>query len=207
MKKENPACQRPGAVTGEEARRLLMEGNGRFVEGRLAPKDLGGARREELASKGQKPFAVIVTCSDSRVPPEILFDQALGDLFVIRVAGNVVDQVALGSVEYAVEHLNTPLVVVMGHEKCGAVQAAVDGGEVPGSIGAIVSKIRPSVQKAAAAGAAGGELYEKTADENIKSAIEELKKSPVIRHFMEEGRLMLIGAKYHLSSGRVVFYH
>jgi carbonic anhydrase len=125
-----------------------MEGNQRFVSGKITIKDIGPAKREDLAVNGQKPFAVIVSCSDSRVPPEILFDQALGDIFVVRVAGNVLDPVAMGSVEYGAEHLGCPLLVVMGHENCGAVKATVDGGEAPGSISAIVDKIKPSVEKA-----------------------------------------------------------
>ncbi len=146
-----------------------------------------------------------MTCSDSRVPPELIFDQALGDLFVVRLAGNVVDPVAIGSVEYAVEHLCTPLVVVMGHEQCGAVKAAVDGGKVPGSIGAIVQKIQPSVEKVQAAGTVGADLYEQTVDENVRAVIAELKGSPVIEHLLHAGQLTIVGAKYHLSSGEVDF--
>ncbi|MCL6638749.1 MAG: carbonic anhydrase [Firmicutes bacterium] len=198
--------KRPETVTSAaEAKQLLVDGNNRFKSGKPAGRDLSGARREELAAKGQKPFAVIVTCSDSRVPPELIFDQALGDLFVIRVAGNVVDPVALGSVEYAVEHLNTPLVVVMGHEKCGAVKATVDGGEAPGSIGSIVEKIKPSVEKAKSAGAGGNDLYEKAADENIKAVTADIEKSPVVKHLEESGKLTVLGAKYLLGSGEVVF--
>ncbi len=197
---------RPEAVnSAAEAKQLLVDGNNRFKSGKPADKDLGNTRREELASKGQKPFAVIVTCSDSRVPPELIFDQALGDLFVIRVAGNVVDPVAVGSVEYAVEHLNSPLVVVMGHENCGAVKATVDRGENPGSIGSIVTKIEPSVEKARSAGATGKDLYEKSADENIKAVIAELDKSPVVEHLKESGKLTVLGAKYMLASGEVVY--
>ena len=103
-----------GNKSGNEALELLQEGNKRFTSGKMAVKDIGDTRREELSSKGQKPFAIIITCSDSRVPPELIFDQALGDLFVIRTAGNVVDQIGVGSAEYAVEHLEVPLLVVMG---------------------------------------------------------------------------------------------
>src|SRR5512140_1143168 len=102
---------------GDEALQKLMDGNKRYVEGKLASKDLGDTKRKELL-KGQKPFAIVVTCSDSRVPPELLFDQGLGDVFVIRVAGNVVDPIALGSIEYGAEHLNSPLLVILGHSNC-----------------------------------------------------------------------------------------
>ncbi len=198
--------QRPAEISSADAAvKLLVDGNKRFTSGSIFKKDLGAQRREELATKGQKPFAVILTCSDSRVPPELLFDQALGDLFVIRVAGNVVAPIEMGSIEYGVEHLKSPLVVVLGHENCGAVKASVDGGEAPGSIGSIVEKINPSVQKAKATGATGNALYEKTADENINATIAELDKSPVIKHLVEKGSLKVVGAKYFLTSGEVVF--
>ena len=189
---------------GDVALQKLIEGNNRFTSGKYATRNLGAGQREELL-KGQNPFAVIVSCSDSRVPPELLFDQALGDLFVVRTAGNVVDAIAVGSVEYAVEHLHTPLVVVMGHENCGAVKAAVDGGEAEGSIGAIIDKIEPSLARAKAAGAVNAQLYEAVADENIMSTMQDLQKSPVIKHLLASGQLALAGAKYHLGSGVVIF--
>jgi carbonic anhydrase len=196
-----------GKISGNEALQLLVEGNKRFAKGALAVKDMGAARRENLSANGQEPFAVVVTCSDSRVPPELLFDQALGDIFVVRTAGNVVGPIAIGSVEYAVEHLETPLLVVLGHEKCGAVKATVDGGEAPGSISAIVNKIIPSVQKAQAAGLKGSELCEAATFENIGATIADLEKSPIVKHFIKDGRLKIVGAKYHLSSGEVTFYN
>lgn len=122
----------------------LKEGNARFVSGKSSRKEDYAADRERLA-QGQHPFAVVLCCSDSRVTPETVFDQHLGDLFVIRNAGNVVDEDVLGSVEYAVEHLHTPLVVVMGHSNCGAVTAATQGGELCGHIKTIAERIRPSV--------------------------------------------------------------
>ena len=184
----------------------LVAGNLRFVTGNLSLKDLGQDKREDLLANGQHPFAVIVTCSDSRVPPELLFDQALGDLFVIRVAGNVLDSVSLGSVEYAVDHLHTPLVVVLGHENCGAVHATVEGGDPPGSIGSITALIQPSVDKVRVMGIDGHELCERAADENVKATLEDLKKSPVIKHLVDDDRLTLVGAKYFIGSGEVVFF-
>lgn len=192
-------------LSGKEALQLLRDGNKRFTEGNLAAKDMGKTRREELVSKGQDPFAIIITCSDSRVPPELLFDQALGDLFVIRTAGNIVDPIAVGSAEYAIEHLGVQLLVILGHSNCGAVKATVDGGEAPGSIAAIVSKIAPSVQKARAAGAAGDELYETSCLENVKAVINEIMESHIVKHFIKDGKLTVIGAKYHLDSGEVEF--
>lgn len=206
MDKKTPVYERPAVVTAEEAKKLLIEGNKRFTAGLPAQKNTGSAKRLELKEKGQKPFAVILTCSDSRVPPELLFDQSIGDLFVVRNAGNILDSASLGSIEYAVDHLHTPLVVVLGHDKCGAVKAAVDGGEAPGSIGAIIEKIKPSVEKALAAGISGDELYARVEDENIKSVVAELKENPVIKHFMEDGKVTVVGAKYYLGPGEVIYF-
>jgi carbonic anhydrase len=194
-----------GNISGNEALQLLKEGNKRFTTGNPKVKDIGKTRRDELLSKGQKPFAIIVSCSDSRVPPELIFDQALGDLFVIRTAGNIVDSIAVGSIEYGVEHLGSPLLVILGHSNCGAVKATVDGGEAPGCIAAIVDKITPSVQKAKSAGAAGNELYETSCLENIKATINEIMESHIVQHFIKDGKLTVIGAKYHLDSGEVEF--
>ena len=185
----------------DEAKQLLIEGNVRFTSGKLLSKDLSSTRREDLMRNGQHPFAVIVSCSDSRVPPELLFDQALGDLFVVRVAGNVVAPVELGSIEYAVEHLKTPLVVVLGHEECGAVTAAVQGGETHGSIGAIIEKIKPSVDKAKAMGLAGKDLIEMSTDLNMQNALRDISKSPIIKEGLEENQVKIMGIKYDLDEG------
>ncbi len=131
-------------VSKEKALELLIEGNQRFASGNPAYPNQGAERRLE-GLNGQSPFAVIIGCADSRIPPEILMDQGIGDLFVIRVAGNIIDDAILGSVEYAVAHLGSPLVMVLGHNLCGAVQAAIDGGEAPGHIGALVEAIQPAV--------------------------------------------------------------
>lgn len=196
--------QRPDGVNADQAKQLLVDGNQRYVSGGVLKKDLGQARRTDLL-KGQKPFAVVLTCSDSRVPAELIFDQALGDLFIIRVAGNVIDPVTLGSIEYGVEHLGSPLIVIMGHSSCGAVKAAVDGGEAPGSIGSIVEKIKPSVEKAKASGAAGNALYQKSEDENILAAAADIKKSPIVSHLVEAGKVKIVNAKYDLGTGVVTF--
>lgn len=192
---------------GEEAYKKLMEGNKRFVEGNLMQKDLGEAKRKEL-SKGQKPFAIVVSCSDSRVSPEIIFDQGLGDLFVIRVAGNVVDQVALGSIEYAAEHLHAPLLIILGHTQCGAVTAAVETVEKKvkpeGNIGTIVKKIIPAVKKAKIKGGNKEEITYNAIKENVllvKKDIE--KKSPILKHLIEKGELKVVTAIYDITSGKV----
>ncbi len=193
---------RPEVKTAEEAKKLLMDGNARFVSAKVLGEDLSQTTREKLA-KGQAPFAVVVTCSDSRVPPELIFDQGLGDIFIIRTAGNVVDPVTIGSVEYGAAHCKAPLLVVMGHESCGAVKATVEGGKPEGSIGSIVAKIQPSLAKVKAGGAKEDELVEKTVDENIKAVIAELEKSPVIEELVKGGKLTIVGAKYHLETGEV----
>lgn len=172
----------------------LMEGNKRFVEGKPAGKDLRGQRA--ATSEGQKPFATVVTCSDSRVAPEHIFDVGLGEIFVVRVAGNVLDNCAMGSVEYAIEHLHTPLLVVMGHEKCGAVAAACAGGHVGGNIAHLVEKIKPAVKKA------NGDPV-KAGRENVKEVLGELHRNPVVQKLEKEGKLKLAGAQYYLKEGRV----
>ncbi len=173
----------------------LMEGNKRFVEGTPAPKDMKARRAE--TKDGQKPFVTVVTCSDSRVSPEFIFDQGIGDVFVVRTAGNVVDKVTLGSIEYGTEHLQTPLLVVMGHEKCGAVTAACKGGECPPNIAAIMKKLRGPVKR-------GKGDVEKSAVANIKSVIREIRrKSGIVKHLEAEGKLRIIGMKYFFEDGRV----
>jgi len=186
-------------VSADVAQQMLIDGNKRFVEGKLSTYDVGIGRRTQL-SHGQYPFAVVVTCSDSRVPPELIFDQALGSIFVIRVAGNVLDAITLGSVEYAVEHLNTKLVVVMGHEKCGAVKAAVDGGHVPPNIGAIAAKIQPAVDFAKAANPIN--IYEAATDAHIINMVNILKADHVVAN---TAGIKTVGAKYHFESGEVLF--
>ena len=162
-----------------------------------------GARRYDLLKKGQHPFAVVVSCSDSRVPPELLFDQALGDLFVVRVAGNVVTPVELGSIEYAVEHLNVPLIMVLGHEECGAVTAAVEGGVSHGNISAILAKIQPSVKDGQSEGLTGTALIEKSIELNIHNSLKDIAASPIIKEYIETKGLQIVGFKYDLDEGRV----
>ncbi|MDD2837205.1 MAG: carbonic anhydrase, partial [Methanothrix sp.] len=116
------ASEEESGISSEQALQMLMEGNARFVSGNVIHPDQTADRRSELVS-GQHPFAIVVGCSDSRVPPEVVFDQGLGDIFVIRTAGQVMDKVTLASIEYAVEHLNVPLILVLGHDSCGAVTA------------------------------------------------------------------------------------
>ncbi len=194
------------AVPGEEAGSLnkLLDGNKRFITGNLESKDFSDTKRKELA-KGQNPFAIVVACSDSRVAPEIIFDQGLGDIFVIRVAGNVLDRVSLGSIEYAAEHLKTPLVIILGHTYCGAVTAAVESkGRTEGNIGAIVKRILPAVERARKEGKSGKDLVNSAIVKNVLLQREYMiKNSPVIRKLIKAKELQVVTAIYSLESGEV----
>ncbi len=191
------------AQTADASIKKLIEGNKRYVENKPTHQNQTAKRREEVA-KGQKPFAVVITCSDSRVPPEILFDQGIGDLFVIRTAGNIVDNIGLGSIEYAVEHLKVPLVVVLGHERCGAVEATVKGGEAPGHIKALVANIVRAVDKVRAK---KGDLLENSIKQNINNVVEQISKSkPILEEFVHEKKIKVVGARYDLDDGMVKFF-
>lgn len=182
------------------AQKKLLEGNKRFVEGKMSHPDQAAARRTELA-KSQHPFAVIVSCSDSRVPPEVLFDQGLGDLFVIRLAGNILNDAAIGSIEYAVEHLGAKYVMVLGHERCGAVDATVKGGEAPGHIGSLVKAIQPAVDKAKTQ---QGDLLDNAVKANVAMVVQQLKTSaPILEESVKKGSLAIVGARYDLDEGAV----
>lgn len=190
-------------ISADEALTRLIDGNKRFVEGKQAQQDIGDARRTELA-KGQHPFAVILSCSDSRVPPEHIFDQGLGDIFVVRVAGNVADPIELGSIEYAVEHLGSPLILVLGHQMCGAVKATVDGGRPEGNIASIVKKIAPSVKKAKAQIKGKDKLLDAAILENAKNTAATLtQKSAIIKHLVEEKKVKIAAGVYNMTTGKV----
>lgn len=193
-----------GAGNGDESLTKLIDGNKRFTSGELAKKDIGDQRRQEL-TKGQNPFATVISCSDSRVAPELVFDQGLGDIFIIRVAGNVVEPTTLGSIEYGAEHLHIPLLVILGHESCGAVTAAVDAkGEPEGNIGAILKKIMPAVKTAKKAKKDKDETLQIAIQENIKNTYKEImKKSKIMKELVHEGKVKVIGAEYYLGSGKV----
>jgi carbonic anhydrase len=199
------AAHHEPSLEPEEALKKLLEGNKRYVAGKAAGPNRSEMRRAEIAN-GQHPFAVILSCSDSRVPPELLFDQGFGDLFVVRTAGNVVDDLAIGSIEYAVEHLGVKLIVVLGHERCGAVDATLKGGEAPGKIKAVVDAIRPAVERAKGKGADshGCDLLCNSVKMNVKMVAEKLRaSSTVLAEFMEDGMLKEAGAYYDLDSGVV----
>jgi len=180
----------------------LLAGNRRFVDSRPIDRPLA-AQRTELA-KGQHPHAIVLTCADSRVGPELVFDQSLGDLFVVRTAGNVADAVALGSLEYAVEHLHTHLLVVLGHEKCGAVRAALEPGDMPTvNLQAIVDRIRPATEKPRGC-FEGEELVSRCVATNVMQSARDLAThSPILRDHLARQDLVIKRAVYDLRSGLV----
>ncbi|HEV8268896.1 MAG TPA: carbonic anhydrase [Thermoanaerobaculia bacterium] len=194
------AAKEAGGLAPDAGLARLARGNARAAAGKAMRPHQNRARRKELAS-GQQPFAVVVSCSDSRVPPEIVFDQGLGDLFVVRVAGNVVDDTALGSIEYAVEHLGSRLVVVLGHERCGAVKAALDGGEAHGHVGSLVHAIAPAVEKVKDA---EGDKLDLAVRANVSRVVEQLRGSePLLKEAVGKGDLKIVGMRYDLDTGKV----
>ncbi len=192
-------------MENEAARRALEAleaGNRRFREG-LARHPRQDALRRAEAAVGQRPFAAIVACSDSRVPPEILFDQGIGDLFVVRTAGGVLDRAGLGSVEYAAEHLRVPLIVVLGHTSCGAVQAALAGGEARGEVAFVIESLRPAVERALGA---GGDTARAAVRENVAATVSLISSSgPVLAPAVARGAAVVAGAVYDIESGEVLF--
>jgi len=181
----------------------LMEGNKRFMASKPKARQLVSLRAS-LASS-QHPNVIVLACSDSRVAPELVFDKSLGELFVVRSAGNIADAIGVGSIEYAVEHLGSSVLVVMGHTKCGAVTAACSGEKMPSaSLQTIVDKIDPAVAIAAKS-AKGNELIEDAIVQNVhRSAQDVLASSEILQHFVADGKLKVIEAEYQLDSGAVV---
>jgi carbonic anhydrase len=181
----------------------LVEGNKRFVSGKTRAYSVVPLRAK-LAS-GQQPNVIVLSCSDSRVPPELVFDQSLGDIFTVRTAGNVDDPVAVGSIEYAIAHIHSPLLVVMGHQKCGAVTEACSGDKEPSAnLQAIVDKIDPAVAEAKTH-AKSDELIESAVKENVHQTVKDLlADSAIIRDAVKSGKLTVVEAEYQLSSGEVI---
>ncbi len=190
--------------TGKQVWQRLIDGNMRFVQGLFQGRNLLDLRR--TLTQGQQPEAAVLCCSDSRVPAEIIFDQSLGDLFVVRTAGLVLDPTSIGSLEYAVAHLHVPLLVIKGHEGCGAVTAAVNHPETDeGHISAIVKQIAPAAAKARATGKSGAALVEEATCHHLKYLKKALcEKSRIISEALDQERLDLVVAKYELKSGRVL---
>jgi carbonic anhydrase len=190
----------PAQLTGEQALQRLMEGNARFTTDQPIHPDQTQERRAALAAS-QAPFAIVLTCSDSRVAPELLFDQGLGDLFVIRNAGNVLDDHVIGSMEYAVEHLHVSLIMVVGHEKCGAVSAAVAGGEVSGHIHSLVEALAPAVEQTKDL---PGDKVDNAVRANAQRDVEILNHvEPILKAAVGRGDLLIVAARYDLATGKI----
>lgn len=199
-------------IDWKTALQKLTKGNERFVTGlRSTDSLLGHLKLRELAEKGQKPFAIVLSCSDSRVPAELLFDCGFGELFVIRVAGNVVQPSQIASIEYAAKVLGASLCLVMGHSKCGAVQAALDAetgkkADLGPNIGLLLDLIRPSVQKCLTESGAKGTTLDKCIEENVRTTAGEiLAKSSILRGLAEKEQFRIAEGVFHLETGRVDF--
>ena len=187
-------------VTAEMALKELMRGNERFVKDAMVHPNQASRRRTDLARE-QHPFAIVVGCSDSRVPPEVVFDQGLGDIYVVRLAGNVVEGEGLGSIEYAVLRFDPPLIMVLGHERCGVVEAAVKAGYVPGSLGDLIGYIKPAIIRATAK---PGDPVDNVLRAHVMLTVERLKgQSEVLAERVRAGRLHIVGARYDLDTGLV----
>ena len=172
---------------------LLEEGNKRYLSGNTAPRVLSAKERQELAA-GQKPFAAILTCADSRTPPEIIFDQNMGNIFVVRNAGNFADNATMGSLEFATAFLKAPLVIVMGHSQCGAVEGALAGAEFAGNLGDVIGAIRPGISGSADANEA--------IKANILANVKAIKDNAVIK----QAGAQVLGAFYDIATGKAEFY-
>lgn len=201
-----PAPTATAGLTADQALRLLQEGNERFASGHAQFPNTDSHRRSETSAYGQHPFAVILACSDSRAPVEELFDRGVGDLFVVRVAGNVCQTGEAASIEYGLGHLKAPLLVVMGHSGCGAVTAVATSAQTEGNIPRLLESIRPAVQKAQAANpdASGAEIVPDAIKANVWQSVEDLiRTSAPTRELLAKGKTRIVGAVYDLNSGEV----
>jgi len=190
----------PSAPGPDEALQRLVDGNHRFATGTAQHPDSSAERRTEVAA-GQHPIAIVLCCADSRVGPEVVFDQGLGDIFVLRNAGNILDDHTIGSIEYAVEHLAAPLIIVVGHERCGAVTAAVNGGKAPGHIHSIVDAITPAI---ASAKSEAGDTVDNSVRANARYVAGLLRRiGPIVGEAVQAGKVKVVAARYDLDSGIV----
>ncbi|MCC6232495.1 MAG: carbonic anhydrase [Verrucomicrobiales bacterium] len=207
-----PAADHGGGGNSKQAMRmlrdaalvLLKEGNVRFHEDKATHPSVDAERREAIASEGQAPLVTVLACADSRAPVELVFDRGLGEIFTIRVAGNVADTDEIATVEYGVGHLGTPLLVVLGHSKCGAVTAVVKGSEVHGLLPQLLDNIQPAVERAKAEGGEETAVVDRAIKENVyQSMADILRRSSVVRGAVEGGSVRMVGAVYDLHSGKV----
>ncbi|MBD2568587.1 carbonic anhydrase [Anabaena lutea] len=195
-----PTSVKPQPISPDAALKSLVAGNQRFVEGKRLNPHQSKSRLQETAL-AQYPFAAILGCADSRVPAEIVFDQGLGDLFVVRVAGNVVSPTAIGSLEFSTAVLGAQLIVVLGHAKCGAVAAAIKGDPLPGRIGTFVEEIKPAVESVRNK---TGNLEENSIIANVQYQAQNLaESSTILSGLIKEGKLKIVGGRYDLATGKV----
>lgn len=194
-----PAVAQQKDINPEQALQSLIEGNQRFVTRKRRNPNQTQTRLVEVA-KAQKPFASILGCADSRVPSEIVFDQGLGDLFVCRIAGNVATAEEIGSLEFGSLVLGSKVIMVLGHERCGAVDATIKGAQVPGQIGSLIDAIKPSVEKSKNL---PGDKLENACKANILMQVEKLKASSVLSQLIDAGKLKVVGGYYDLDNGTV----
>lgn len=187
-------------MTQQDILDRLAAGNDRFTADKLDGKLQNSSRRDDLTS-GQDPWAIVLSCADSRVVPELAFDSGLGELFVVRVAGNVANSSSIASIEYAVAHIGTQVIVVLGHESCGAVTAAVNGGDNGHNLNHLLSHITPAVS-ACGSNASITEVVKKNAELTVNSLKE---RSSIIRNAVEAGKLKVVPAYYELGTGKVNF--
>jgi carbonic anhydrase len=189
-------------ITSDAALAELKAGNENHAQNRYRRPHQTTARLHELVA-GQYPEAAVLSCADSRVPPEIIFDQGLGDLFVVRVAGNVATDAEIASLEYGAEHLHVPLLVVLGHENCGAVAATLQGGEADGHIGTLVELIKPAVEKSRTM---TGDPLSNAVRTNVQMVVQQLRTTkPILSKLVAEGKLKIIGGVYSLETGKVTW--
>ncbi|APF39529.1 carbonic anhydrase [Chelatococcus daeguensis] len=194
----------PNAIGPDEALKRLVDGNARYAANTAANKDFSAGRAARAES--QHPFAAVVSCADSRVAPELAFDQGPGELFVVRVAGNFVNTDGLASLEYGVKFLGIPLIMVLGHTNCGAVDATIkvlkDNAELPGHLPELVNSIKPAVEAAKKAGS--DDLLDRAIIENVRHNVAELTKAgPIVSRFVSEGKAKVVGGVYNLATGKV----
>ncbi len=187
------------------ALRRLQAGNQRFITGKAKAPLRTNVRRAEL-TEGQAPFAIILGCSDSRVPPELVFDQGLGDLFLVRIAGNTAaDPVVVGSIQYSAAKLGSMLVMVLGHDDCGAVKAAIDvatnGATLPGQVASVTQPILPAVD--AVRSEPANKIFDSAIRENVRRAVGQLGADPLLADLVAKQKLVIVGAEYQLHTGRV----
>lgn len=196
------------AITPDKAIEMLKEGNERFINSNTLKRDI--LTQVKQTSKGQFPFAAIVSCIDSRIPPEIVFDQGVGDIFVARVAGNFVNDDILGSLEYSTKVAGAKLILIMGHTECGAVKGACDGAQL-GLLTATLANINPAVEAVKGdytpKSSKNIEFVQAVAEMNVKLTMQKLReRSLVLREMLDKGEIAMVGAMYHVSTGQVAFW-